>query len=220
MRRIIFVTGTDTGVGKTALTALLLARAQEDKISVRALKPFSSGGMGDQHLLGALQGQHLPINFFHYPEAIAPWAAARLHGRKVGLEQALDPIRENAVACELLLVEGAGGLLSPLGERFSALELIQELEADVIIAAANRVGVLNHTLLTVRMLPGETKIKVALIEHAGADVSRKTNLENLRELLPGRSIVGIPFLANYRPEAQFIRGHASRLREPLGELLA
>ena len=64
--RTIFITGTDTSVGKTALTALLLAHAQAQGVNVRALKPFASGDGGDEALLGSLQKSSLRINFFHY----------------------------------------------------------------------------------------------------------------------------------------------------------
>src|SRR5687767_2015422 len=106
MGRVIFITGTDTGVGKTTVTALLLAQAQSEKIRVRALKPFSTGGRGDEELLAALQSNAFPINFFHYAEPIAPWAAARLHHQPVKLDEAVFKIAAHLDQCDLLLVEG------------------------------------------------------------------------------------------------------------------
>src|SRR5687768_14355049 len=110
--RTIFVTGTDTNVGKTVVTALLLTHAQAAGINVRALKPFSSGSTDDETLLGSLQKASLQINFFHFALPIAPWSAARRSGVIVTLKEALQRIEEHRSSCELLLIEGAGGLLS------------------------------------------------------------------------------------------------------------
>jgi dethiobiotin synthetase len=221
MARVIFTTGTDTSVGKTAVTALLLAHAQARGIDVRALKPFSTGGGMDEALLGSLQESSWRINFFSYAEPIAPWSAAKLHHSPVSIESALQPIHEHASRCELLLVEGAGGLLTPLGEGFSAADLIVELQAEVILVAANRLGVLNHTLLTFEALRhrGVKSVRIALVELEGSDASRKSNLGDLVELLSGVPIVSIPFLENYRTEADFIRIAAKGLEKALALLL-
>jgi dethiobiotin synthetase len=221
MGRAIFVTGTDTSVGKTALTALLLAHAQAEGINVRALKPISTGDGGDEALLSSLQKSSLRINFFNFPEPIAPWTAARLHGDAIRLESVLPPMLEHRASCELLLIEGAGGLLTPLGEGFSAVEMISELNAEVIVVAANRLGVLNHTMLTVEALRhrGVKAMRVALMEVAGADLSRKSNLGDLRELIAPVPVGSIPFLEDFRPEAEFIRASAKALRSELASLL-
>src|SRR5687768_12036724 len=204
--RTIFITGTDTSVGKTAVTAMLLAHAQGQGINVRALKPFSTGSGGDETLLASLQKSTLRINFFNYPEPIAPWSAAKLRQEAVSMEAVLQPIQEHRESCEQLLVEGAGGLLTPLGEKFSAADLITELHAEAIVVAANRLGVLNHTLLTVEALRhrGVKRIRVALVELVGlaeADVSRKSNLADLTELLGTIPVIAIPNLENFRTEA-------------------
>src|SRR5687768_860241 len=220
--RTIFVTGTDTSVGKTAITAMLLAHAQSEGINVRALKPFSTGGGGDEALLASLQKSTLRINFFNYPEPIAPWSAAKLRDETVSMEKVLQPIQEHRESCELLLIEGAGGLLTPLGNNFSAADLITELHAEAIIVAANRLGVLNHTLLTVEALRhrGVKRIRIALVELPGADLSRKSNLTDLTELLASTPLIPIACLENYRADAEYIRAAAKSMREQLSALLA
>jgi dethiobiotin synthetase len=220
--RTILITGTDTSVGKTAVTALLLAAAQSQGAAVRALKPFSTGGGGDEALLASMQDDSLQINFFHYPEPIAPWSAARLHRAPVSLQQALDPIRRHAALCDLLLIEGAGGLLTPLGKDFTAADLAMELQAEVIIVAANRLGVLNHTLLTAVALRTRKvqRMKIALVENAGADFSRKTNGKDLSDLLPEIPVIEIPFLPNYISDASFIRSALRNVQYEINSLLA
>jgi dethiobiotin synthetase len=118
--QIIFVTGTDTGVGKTMLTSLLLCHLRRTGAHVLALKPFCSGSRADVQLLRSLQGSALSadeINPFFFPEPLAPLAAARLHRQSIPLAKVVHHIREIAGRCDCLLIEGVGGLLVPLGSR-------------------------------------------------------------------------------------------------------
>ncbi|HVK57615.1 MAG TPA: dethiobiotin synthase [Candidatus Kapabacteria bacterium] len=219
--RTIFVTGTDTGVGKTAVTGLLLAHAQAEGINVRALKPFSTGGHEDEALLSSLQKSSLRINFFHFPEPVSPWSAAKIHKTAVTLDGAIQPIQEHRASCELLLVEGAGGLLTPLGERFHAADLIAELRAEVVVVAANRLGVLNHAVLTVEALRhrGVTSIRVALVDHAESDHSSKLNRSDLMDLLAEVPVVPVPYFEKYCLEADFIRAASKTMHTELSTLL-
>ncbi|HEX7860859.1 MAG TPA: dethiobiotin synthase [Verrucomicrobiae bacterium] len=220
--RAIFVTGTDTNVGKTVVTALLLAHTQAAGINVRALKPFSTGSAADETLLGSLQKASLQVNFFHFADPVAPFSAARQAGTKITLNDVLQKIEDHRASCELLFIEGAGGLLTPLGEKFTAADLITELNAEVIIAAANRLGVLNHTSLTVEALHHRTAaaLRVALVEQGPtADASRATNPEVLRELLPTVPMIRIPFFKNYQPTADFHREKAKSLQADLARIL-
>ena len=221
MGRVLFVTGTDTGVGKTAVTALLLAHALDEGINVRALKPFSTGSHGDEALLAALQPDGCSISFFHYPEPVSPWTAARLHNRRVTLPDVIARIEAHQQECDLLLVEGAGGLLTPLGERFSAAEIIKELSAQPIVVAPNRLGVINHTLLTIEVLRSHSAPPpmIVIVEQAASDLSRKTNVTDLRELLPSTKVVVIPYLQNFISVPEFIRRAARELKPILAELL-
>ena len=87
--KFIFVTGTDTGVGKTLLTGLLVAHLLNSGKRAIALKPFCSGGMDDVEFLYAMQGGAVAreeINPFYFPEPVAPLVSARLHRRRIRLE--------------------------------------------------------------------------------------------------------------------------------------
>src|SRR5260221_14172519 len=93
--RTIFITGTDTGVGKTLLTALLLAHLRQNGVPALALKPFCSGGRADAELFHALQDGDLTldeINPFYFREPIAPLVAARKHRRRIQLDDVLKNI--------------------------------------------------------------------------------------------------------------------------------
>src|SRR5438094_393958 len=99
--RIIFITGTDTGVGKTVLTGLLLTHLRQTGVRALALKPFCSAGRADAELLHDLQDGELTldeINPFHFKEPLAPLVAARLHRRKISLDQVLTHTRQIAAS--------------------------------------------------------------------------------------------------------------------------
>src|SRR5258708_28833128 len=119
MKQIFFITGTDTGVGKTVLTALLVKFLRECGVNAAALKPVCSGNRGDARKLFAAMDGALSldeINPWHFRAAIVPLLAARRENKKVKLAQVLAHVRAMQRRFEILLVEGACGLLSPLGE--------------------------------------------------------------------------------------------------------
>lgn len=205
MARMLFITGTDTGAGKTVLTALLLAHALSKGIKVRALKPICTGDRGDAELFFALQGGKLPLDqinplFFKMP--VAPLVAARQENAHLTMSHLMALILAHDHDCDLLLVEGAGGLLSPLGEGFSFADLVHALGPEVVIAAQNKLGVINHLLLTVEALKQRSKLKpkIALIESDLPDASQGSNEPLLRELLPAHPFVRISRLRDVSPE--------------------
>jgi dethiobiotin synthetase len=223
--RIVFITGTDTGVGKTVLTSLLLVHLRSAGYPAYALKPFCSGGRGDARLLQCLQDGDLTlqqVNPFHFPEPLAPLVAARRQGQRIQLKEALEkigavcsgienlPLSGSKIRSPILLVEGAGGLLAPLGERFTAADVIEKLGCNVVVVAANRLGTLNHTTLTVKFLQyvGVQALAVVTIDveapagglHSSGrrqmkmDLAARTNPEILSELLDPIPVFHIPHL--------------------------
>src|SRR5690349_6905609 len=125
-RRIIFITGTDTGVGKTLLTALLLVHLRRQGRAALGIKPFCSGTRADVRLLRQAQDLQLTpsqINPFYFPEPLAPLVAARKHRRTIHSDEILAHVAQSARRCQFLLIEGAGGLLVPLAKGFTTLDL-------------------------------------------------------------------------------------------------
>src|SRR5471032_2729870 len=117
MKQTLFITGTDTGVGKTVLTALLTRFLRERGINAAALKPICSGSRADARALHAAMNGALTldeINPWHFRAPIAPLLAARKAGQRVKLSQVRAHIHAMQKRFDVLLVEGAGGLLSPL----------------------------------------------------------------------------------------------------------
>jgi dethiobiotin synthetase len=208
--KVVFVTGTDTGVGKTVVTGLLLAALNRCEEPAFAVKPFASGSRSDARVLNTL---HCPkasldeVNPFHFRRPLAPLAAARLEGRQVTLQEARQAIVRAFRLGRTLLVEGCGGLLVPLGKGFTLLDLMPGVAARVIVVAANRLGVLNHTRLTVERIRLETDVPicVGLVDTApGGDSSRRSNPDILAELLAPVGVVRIPYLARMPWQSRFV----------------
>jgi dethiobiotin synthetase len=199
MKPIIFITGTDTGVGKTVLTALLAQFLRERGVKIAALKPICSGGRNDALALRDALNTALTldeINPWHFRAAIAPKLAARLEKKTVKLAAVLAHIRAIQKKFDVTLVEGAGGLLSPLGENFDSRDLLAALHATPVIVAQNRLGAVNHILLTREALPKKlrAKAKLVLMSPAKSDAATAGNDKLLAEVFPPGKIFVLPWL--------------------------
>jgi dethiobiotin synthetase len=205
-RTTFFITGTDTGVGKTVLTALLARYLRERGVSAAALKPICSGGRDDARALrAAMNGALTPdeINPWHFRASLAPLLAARRERRRVGLADVLAHVRTMQKRFNVLLVEGAGGLLSPLGENFDSRDLIAALRATPIVVCPNRLGAVNQVLLTLAALPrsASCRARVVLISPSKPDASTSTNVSLLAEFLDAKRIFCLPRLGGrFDPE--------------------
>jgi dethiobiotin synthetase len=196
MNRTFFITGTDTGVGKTVFTVSLLASLRRKGVNVAALKPICSGGRDDARKILAVSDGALSldeINPWHFRTAIAPTLAARREKKKVTLAQTATHIRAMQKRFDILLVEGAGGLLSPLGENFNSRDLIKATRAIPIIVAPNRLGVVNQILLPLEALPKNLRVKtrVVLMPTPKPDGSTKSNTHLLAEFFDAKRILTV-----------------------------
>ena len=197
--RIIFITGTDTGVGKTVLATLLVGYFRNQGISVGAFKPVCSGGRADAEALHATLVGTLTldeINPWHFRAAVSPLLAARAEKRKVVLAQVVAHACRLQERFALLIVEGAGGLLSPLGEDFDSRDLIQTLRATPVMVAPNRLGAINQVLLTLAALPKRLsqKTQVVLMATLNPDTASRGNVKFLREKLGPQRVHELPRL--------------------------
>ncbi len=199
MQPVFFVTGTDTGVGKTVLTALLARHLRRRGINVAALKPVASGGRADARVLRAALDGSLTlaeINPWHFRASLAPVLAARREHKRVTKAAVLAHIRKMQKRFELVLVEGAGGLLSPLGEDFNSRDLIAALRATPIVVGPNRIGVVNQVLLTLGALPrtAAARARVVLVSPPKPDAATATNAKLLAEFFDAKRIFPLPWL--------------------------
>lgn len=246
--KIVFITGTDTGVGKTTLTALLLCYLRSRGSRAFALKPFCSGSRADAQLLCGLQNRELTldeINPFYFPEPVAPLISARKHRRLIPLDRVVHHIHSIAsrlsslpvglpltpstrhlplATKNFLLIEGSGGLLVPLGEGYTVRDLIARLDCEVLVVSSNRLGTINHTLLTVQALDSalptpRPATKVALMNRSSADPSSLTNRAILAELIDPIPLLEFPFLGRGRLSAAVLRTTACRFSKTLTRLV-
>ena len=221
--KIIFVTGTDTGVGKTLLTASLLYHWQQQGVEVLAMKPFCSGGRADVDLIQAIQRSPLPdnkINPFYFADPVAPLVAARALRQRIDLAEVLRRIRRVEQRCERLIIEGCGGVMVPLGEGYGVSDLIRRLRCRTIVVAGNKLGTLNHTLLTVRGLQSlpECRIKVLLMDGKTPDFSARTNHGILKELLAPVEVLSLPYLGLNASGPGAIKNNHKKIKKVLAQL--
>ncbi len=154
----VFVTGTDTGVGKTFLTAALAAGSLQQGRTVCVRKPLLSGldeptGDGPPHdhlLLGLASGcEPNAIAPLRFGPAVSPHLAAALAGVEVDQHKMVADLKRDQSAADRLIVEGAGGWRVPISGAFGFRELAVELGLPVVIAARPGLGTINHCLLTI-----------------------------------------------------------------------
>ena len=199
MSRILFITGTDTGVGKTHFSALVVHVLRERGVNVAGLKPVCSGGRDDARVLQKISRAGLTldeVNPWHFRAAIAPVLAARREKQPARLREVVAHIRRVAKHFDVVVVEGAGGLLSPLGEDFDSRDLIAALKAQPIVVCPNRLGAVGQVLLVLAALPKRTakRAGVVLVAPPKPDRASRTNRALLAEKIGAGHIWEMPWL--------------------------
>jgi dethiobiotin synthetase len=222
------VTGTDTGVGKTVVTAAIVARLREQGRQVRALKPLITGldeapdpdWPPDHELLARVSGQPADETMLRgFGPPVSPHLAAELARVSLPSIRALTAeIRAATPAGSVVIVEGIGGLLVPIGHKASVLDLAVALELPLIVAARPGLGTINHTLLTVQVAVA-AGLRVAGIVMtpwpSEPDAIVRSNRDTIQRLakLP---VVGLPFVASAEPDLLAAAGASVPVQRWLG----
>jgi len=160
--RGLFVTGTDTGVGKTVIAAALCAGLRARGERVAAFKPVVTGldeqpaeWPPDHELLASATGQTPEEVAPHrFGPAVSPHLAAELGGRELEPRDLVAQARRAAARADVLVAEGVGGLLVPITTEYSVRDLASELALPLLVAARPSLGTINHTLLTLEAARG------------------------------------------------------------------
>ncbi|WBC09524.1 dethiobiotin synthase [Micromonospora sp. WMMA1947] len=189
----VLVTGTDTEVGKTVVTAAVAAAAQAAGLRVAVVKPgqtgTATGEPGDVDSVTRLAAPLTGRTLASFPDPLAPLAAARVAELPpLELYNAVDEIREEADKHDLVLVEGAGGLLVPMGlrpsgEPWTVADLAVSLGAPAVVVARAGLGTLNHTALTLEALERRA-VPAGVVIGAWPTEPELVHWLNLSELLP------------------------------------
>jgi len=160
-----FITGTDTGVGKTHVTRLILEAIRETGIDAVGYKPVSCGDREDASILAAVSGiEDLDaINPVHLHTPVAPYVAGMLENRPVDPAELLAGYQNLASRHARIIVEGAGGWEVPLAANYRISDLAADLKLPVVLVAGNKLGALNHILLTVEAIRAKGLVCAGII---------------------------------------------------------
>lgn len=151
-----FITGTDTGVGKTYVTAQLCNMFRQAGYDVGVMKPVSTGGRDDAHYLLKHTNLKDPldiVNPIHFKMPVAPTIAAKLERKTINFKNIFSAYKKlKAIHKDGILIEGVGGVLVPLSKHYLVTDFIKKLRIPTIIIVRPWLGTVNHTLLTIDAL--------------------------------------------------------------------
>jgi dethiobiotin synthetase len=204
------ITGTDTGVGKTFISTVLLTLLRRRGLSVAAMKPVETGVKADDPTSDAMRlrdaaGAVDPVERVRpilLTEPLAPWVALARSGGSVDLNALDAAFHALADGRDAVLVEGAGGLLVPLTRDLAYDGLFVSWGLDLVVVAGNRLGTINHTLLTVRAAhDAGLRVRGVVLNSLDAEpsgIAERTNLEALAELLEPVPVLPFPWMRKDR----------------------
>lgn len=204
----VFVAGTDTGVGKTQIACALLHGLAARGLRVAGMKPVAAGATRrsgvwhneDVEQLRAAGNVDVPtdwINPYCFAPPVAPHLAAREAGVSIRMATIARCHSRLAGLTDIVVVEGVGGLLVPLGPRLSAADIPLRLDLPVLLVVGLRLGCLNHALLTVEALQARgLRLAGWIANHIDPAMARqRQNLETLRQRLPAPLLGTVKFAA-------------------------
>jgi dethiobiotin synthetase len=195
----IFITATDTSVGKTHVTALILAELRRRGVRAAAFKPIACGpgGRRDAEIYAEIMDHEQPldvINPVYLRHPLAPSVAARLERKPVDLRRIFSSYQRLAAHYEIVLVEGAGGLMVPIGNDYFVGDLARALRLPLVVVARLGLGTINHSLLTVRQaLAMGLKVRGIILNDAVGGrrgLAERTNIKVVPELC-GQPLLGV-----------------------------
>lgn len=201
----IFITGTDTGVGKTYVAAALLRGLCADGRRAVAMKPVAAGiEPGEERnrdvdaliAAGNVAAPAIDINPYAFTPPIAPHLAAQQAGVIIDLERIAGAYARLAARADVVVVEGAGGALAPLSERLDMLDIAARLALPVLLVVGVRLGCLNHALLSAQAINARGVRLAGWVANRidPAMAAAGANVDALRRRLPVSLIADLPWL--------------------------
>lgn len=219
MKHGFFVTGTDTGVGKTLISSALIYHFAQRGLRSVGMKPVAAGcepSSGDMISEDVLQlrmasNVELPlkvVNPYAFEPPLAPHIAAEMAGMRIELDFIQDAFKKAAQAVDILIVEGVGGFRVPLNEAEDTADLARELGLPVMLVVGMRLGCLNHALLTVESIAARGLKLVGWVANDidSGMIAKKENLESLQKLItaPCLGVVSFQQYPDFRVTASML----------------
>ena len=208
MAKGVFITGTDTGAGKTHFSCLLLRSLRAAGVDAVGFKPFCCGERDDaERIYEACDGavELALINPIWLRVPAAPYTAALVENRALDVATALDAYQTLRSRHAYVVVEGAGGWRVPLTDQMCLSDFAAQLALPVVVVVANRLGALNHTQLTVDSIAARGSVCAGVVlnepDRAEPDTARITNRGVLEHLLAVPVLGEIAYGAETAPEA-------------------
>lgn len=206
--RDLLVTGTDTGVGKTVIAAALVSALRSRGVRAIGFKPVETGIRADEdsdsEVLARASDERTVIAqpLLRLPEPLAPAVAAERAGVELDPDAIEARIRELRREGYTVVVEGAGGVMVPLGWGFNVLDIAQSCDLDAVVVARAGLGTLNHVALTVMVLRSrEIPIRGIVLNGRSdsPDLAESTNPAALSRMLHGVRVVEVPHVLTSDP---------------------
>ena len=208
MGKTIFVTGTDTGIGKTIITACLAAALLRKGKKVAVYKPVQCGNLlkgsiksPDLALVRDLSGisEDCLFNDYSFKFASSPHLAAELENKKVNADVIKNHCNKLSKGFDYVLMEGAGGLLVPLTRDYTVLDLIKNLSVPALVVSRAGLGTINHTSLTINALKSGNIKTIGIIMNYFKGGKIEDDNKKIIEHLNGVPIIGtVPFSKNLK----------------------
>lgn len=213
-----FITGTDTGVGKTVVAGGLVASLRNSGLDIGVMKPIETGfslRSSDALFLKRMAGVDDPLDSvtpYRLKHPLSPFTAAQIEGISIRLEKIRQAYRRLLKKHQAVFVEGAGGFLVPITHKVTMADLALRLNLPLLIVARTNLGTLNHTLLTVEVAKRRgAKVAGVIFNHLvqRSGLAERTNASVIKDFL------SVPILGEI-PYASFLKG-GNRTNEKIRE---
>ncbi len=212
MKKSYFITGTDTNVGKTYVTAGLASVMKKMGINVGIMKPFASGNVQNigyksqdvQILSNAAQIKDAEelVNPYFFPIPASPFTAMQNLGFEIDIKTVLNSFKKLLTMHDVLLIEGIGGIMTPILKNYFVVNLIKEMNLETIIVTTSRIGTVNHIIMTIKMCQNYgINIRGIIINNLNLGGYPIQELKRDIEEITKTSVIGsIPFIKDFNLE--------------------
>ena len=209
----LFVTGTDTDVGKTCVSASIVKNLRDMDIDVGVMKPFASGYKKnsnslpqDVEILMKYSGVKDPVdlvNPYYFEIPTSPYDASKQLNLEIDISRVIESFKQLASIHDVVIVEGIGGIMTPISKNYFVSDLISDLQLSSFIVTGSKMGAVNHFMLTYEHLRQKNlNLKGILVNQNVSDGYELTNLEHQIFGLTGRKVFGaIPYNHSFTIES-------------------